>query len=387
MYEFRMPALGADMEQGRLVAWHIKPGDQVKRGQIVADVETDKGTIAVEVWADGAVQSLVIPVGQSVPVGTVIALLADTNTVPQVAHNNSEQKASAPLISHRPRISPLAKRMAQERGIDLSQIQGSGPLGAIQRADLETVLASKPETSQAPTSIPPPSSLTTASIESAPAIRRAITAAMTRSKREIPHYYLQTEVPMVIALQKLSQINSQRPITARLLPLVPILKAVIDAVRVVPEMNGIYEQSTFHPSNTIHLGVAIALRQGGLVAPAILDAQQYDIGRLGEKLLDLIQRARSQKLRSSEVSESTITVTNLGDTGVDTVYGAIYPPQVALVGIGRIRERPWAEHGMVGAIPTVTLSLSADHRVSDGHRGSLFLRTIAEFLQSPDKLY
>jgi pyruvate dehydrogenase E2 component (dihydrolipoamide acetyltransferase) len=218
------------------------------------------------------------------------------------------------------------------------------------------------------------------------AMRRAIAALMARSKREIPHYYLASQIDLQRTLRWLELENATRPVAERLLPAVPLLKAVALAVRQVPEMNGFMEADEFKPSHAVHLGVAISLRQGGLIAPAIHDADRLPLGELMQALRDLVTRARAGRLRGSEMADPTITVTNLGDQGVESVFGVIYPPQVALVGFGKITERPWASDGMVGARQVVTATLAADHRVSDGHRGGLFLAAVDRLLQQPEAL-
>jgi pyruvate dehydrogenase E2 component (dihydrolipoamide acetyltransferase) len=206
-------------------------------------------------------------------------------------------------------------------------------------------------------------------------MRRAIAAAMARSKREIPHYYLGLEIDLSRALAWLEQENARRPITERLLPALLLIRAVALAVQEVPEMNGFWLEGGFQPSTAVHIGVAISLRQGGLVAPALHDADSATLAGLMAGLRDLVSRARAGSLRSSELTDPTITVTNLGEQGVDTVFGIIFPPQVALVGFGRISSRG-----------TLHASLSGDHRASDGHRGGLFLAAMDRRLQSPESL-
>jgi pyruvate dehydrogenase E2 component (dihydrolipoamide acetyltransferase) len=165
-----------------------------------------------------------------------------------------------------------------------------------------------------------------------------------------------------------------------------LLKAVAGALPEVPELNGFWIDGAFKPSAAVHLGVAIALRGGGLIAPAIHDANAKSVAELMAALGDLIQRARSGALRSSELTDATVTVTNLGEQGVESVYGVIYPPQVALVGLGKIVERPWAEDGGVFVRRVLHATLSADHRASVGHRGGLFLAALERLLQQPEKL-
>jgi pyruvate dehydrogenase E2 component (dihydrolipoamide acetyltransferase) len=217
-------------------------------------------------------------------------------------------------------------------------------------------------------------------------MRKVIAAAMARSKREIPHYYLSTRVNMGRAMAWLQAYNLQRPVTERLLYSVLLLKAAALAARQIPEMNGFWVNGAFKPSEAVHVGVAISLRQGGLIAPAIHDIDKKPLDEIMINLRDLVKRVRAGVLRSSEIADATITVTSLGEEGVETVFGIIYPPQVALVGFGRIEERPWAENGGLKVMPVVTASLSADHRVSDGHRGALFLIELREQLQHPEEL-
>ena len=217
-------------------------------------------------------------------------------------------------------------------------------------------------------------------------MRRAIAAAMAKSKREIPHYYLTQPIDLERALTWLEARNLERPITERVLPAALLLRATVRAIADVPEMNGFYRDDGFEPSAAVHLGLGISLRQGGLIAPAILNAQDQDLLALMASIKDLVARTRTLQLRSSEMTEATITVTALGDRGVESVYGIIYPPQVALVGFGKVVARPWAVDGLLGVRRIVQATLAADHRASDGHTGGLFLAAIDERLQHPEEL-
>lgn len=429
MYEFRMPSLGADMEAGTLSKWLIQPGDPVKRGDVIAIIETEKSDIEVEIFTSGVVDELLIQKGQRVPVGTILATVrtnGEVKAAPAPAPTPPPPPAAVPVVAapqpppppspvpaglraspaarrrakelgidlgtlkgtgpggaitlgdlekpvHAPRVHPVARKMAEALGIDLSKVTGTGASGTITKADIEKV-------AQAPAPVVPEPH------DRAASMRRAIGAAMARSKREIPHYYLATEIDMRRALAWLEEENRKRPVEDRLLPAAVLLKAVALALRKVPELNGFWVDGAFQPSQAIHLGVAVAIRGGGLIAPAIHDTDQKSLGELMAALRDLVQRARAGTLRSSEMSDPTITVTNLGDQGVETVFGVIYPPQVALVGLGRIAERPWAEDGMLGIRPVLTATLSADHRATDGHRGGLFLAALDQLLQEPEKL-
>lgn len=272
--------------------------------------------------------------------------------------------AAPAAAGERLRVSPLARRTARERGVDLAHVQGTGPDGAITQADIERAPV-QPAAAAAPAA-------PLAGAGRAQAMRRAIAAAMTRSKREIPHYYLGLEIDLTRALSWLEQANQGRGIVDRLIYSVLLIKAVASAVHDVPEVNGFWRGDRFEPSAAVHPGVAISLRGGGLVAPALRNADQKPLGDLMREMRDLVNRARAYSLRSSEISDPTLTITNLGEQGVDQVFGIIFPPQVALVGFGRISSRR-----------TIQASLSGDHRASDGHRGGLFLAAIDRHLQSP----
>jgi len=388
MIEFKLPSLGAEMEEGTLLEWRIKPGDKVSKGDVIAVVDTSKSAIDVEIWQEGVVHELTLKIGDKVPVGTPMVRLLEPGE--SAEHAEVQQRNAAPSLAATPApvaapdspaaaaaaqsetrrpASPAARARARELDVDLAAINGTGPRGAITREDIEKAAASKG----------PPKDRTTE-------MRHAIGAAMARSKREIPHYYLATDVPMARASVWLAQRNEGRAITGRLLMAAPLLKAVALALKKYPELNGWFQNGAFVPGAGIHLGVAISLRQGGLIAPAIRDIASMNLDELMRRLADLVARARALTLRSSEMSDATITVTNLGDQGVDLVQGVIYPPQVALVGFGKITDRPWVEKGKLVAMPVLTASLSADHRTSDGHRGALFLAHVAGLLQEPEKL-
>lgn len=440
-----MPSLGADMDEGTVVEWLVKPGDVVHRGDVVANVETQKGIIEVEIWEDGVIEEFLVELGVTVEVGTPLvrlgpaeggavveetrrpagesevpsradarALVAEvTPPVRHLAHDLGVDLASVtgtgpngavtredirgaasspPAVPRgRPAASPLARRRAEELGVDLASVVGSGPDGSIVEADVVSAATSEAVPSGPEAEVAGPKTVTPKPDRSehdarADAMRQAIAKLMARAKREIPHYYLSHQIDMSRALAWLAGENATRPVPERVLPAVLLLKAAARATRAVPGMNGFWTDDRFQPSEAVHLGVAISLRGGGLIAPAIHDADEKSLPELMAALRDLVKRTRSGKLRSSEMSDPTITITNLGDQGVEAVYGVIYAPQVALVGFGKIVERPWAADGMVGARPVVTVTLSADHRAGDGHTGGLFLSEIERLLQKPEEL-
>lgn len=445
MREFRLPSLGSDMEAGKLLKWLVQPGDAVRRGQILAVVDTAKAAVDIESWEEGRLAAQVVQPGSTVPVGTVLGLIAapgetvDEQAVARtreaVARTLRERADLSPMaaastpgaaISEAPvaalrdglpavagtavaraagrrRSSPAARRRAEELGIDLDAVAGTGPDGALTLEDVmragqakaEADVPSVPSVPGVPaisagaaeeTPAPPLTPARAEALERTARTRQAIAAAMSRSKREIPHYYLTESIPLLHASQWLEGENLARPMAKRLIMAVLLLKAVARAVRAYPDFNGFYRDGAFHPAGGIHVGVAISLRQGGLVAPALHDVDTLSLSALMAGMTDLVARARSGSLRSSEMADPTITVTNLGDRGVEAVQGVIYPPQVALVGFGRVDQRVWVREGAMQIVPMVTATVAADHRVSDGHRGARFLAEIARLLQAPEAL-
>lgn len=451
-----MPALGAEMTEGRLVEWLVKPGDVVRRGEVVAVVETDKAALEVEVWEDGTVGELLVDEGVKVPVGTPLATIAGAEEEEPVEPEEPVAPESVAVEEDRPRRQrvpavhgPLARHRAEDLGLDLAEVVGTGPGGSITRRDVEEAgrrlvgsSTSSPDSpagrdlrsraspyarrlaaeravdlstmagtgsggavvardvmqgmqgdvdeqeepsfpAAAPTERAPSIERATAGSD---AMRQAIARAMARSKREIPHYYLGSWVDLTVASTWLGNLNADRAPADRILPAAIMLRAMALALREHPELNGYWIDDGFRPSGTIDIGVAIALRGGGLIAPAIHRTDELELDELMAKLRDLVRRTRSGRLRSSEVTDGTITVTNLGDLGVESVFGVIYPPQVALVGFGRPVERPWAVDGMLAVRTVVHLTLAADHRQTDGAVGGRFLTAIAALLERPEDL-
>ena len=391
-----MPQLGADMSAGKLLRWRKMVGDHVQRGDIIADVETDKADIEVEVFTTGVIEKFLVQPEEKVPVGTVLAVIREEGKpltdeelrlITAAAREPIPAVPTAPapvisLIAARPaagerrlHISPAARKLAADLGVDPASVIGTGPGGRITLEDVQRAAQAKPAPPAAEVALDRPARM-----------RQAIAAAMARSKREIPHYYLSTTIDMSRVMAWLTQENLKRSVEDRLVYGVLLLKAVALALRDAPELNSIWKDGRATPVADIHVGVAISLRGGGLVAPALHHTDRQSRGDLMKSFRDLVQRARTGSLRSSELSDPTITVTSLGEQGVESVFGIIYPPQVALVGFGKVVERPWSVDGQVVSRQVMTATLSADHRVSDGHRGGLFLAAIDRKLQEPEQL-
>lgn len=411
MSDFVMPSLGADMDSGKLVEWKVKPGDRVSKGQVVAAVETSKAVLDVEVFEAGVVEELYVAEDTEVTVGTPLARIGDGSGVgaapeaktaesrveaepekalteeakaapeEQVSAPDRETVATPPPDSApapgrrqggRIAASPAARRRARELSVDLAGISGSGPDGAIVLRDLERAPAAAPRK--------PAGGFDRA------AMRETIAAAMSRSKREIPHYYVGTTVDLHAVDLWLEEYNREQPPEKRILIAALFMKATALALARYSELNGHYGEDGFVAAGEVNPGMAVHLRGGGLVAPAILEADTLTLPELMHRLQDLVRRARGGGLRGSEIGGGTATVTSLGDRGVDTVYGVIYPPQVAMIGFGRPCRRALVVDDGIAARLAVDVTLSADHRVCDGHLGTLFLNEIDNLLQTPEAL-
>jgi pyruvate dehydrogenase E2 component (dihydrolipoamide acetyltransferase) len=474
--EFRMPALGADMDEGTVLEWLVKPGDEVRKGDAIAVIDTAKSAIDAESFCTGTVGQLIIGVGQTVPIGTVLATITEPGegeTAPGVPavmpaerkEPKRPQRQAAPrkrapkrgaASENQPAapVSPLIRRRARELGVDLAKLHGSGREGSVTRADVERAAAdqqaiSQPVVAQPPARPPkgqlppdraasrrpvtprarriaaelgvdlpgvtgtgpdgsvreadvrrsaaagqagqlPPAAaaepIARSAAERTQSMRQAIARLMARSKREIPHYYVSNTVDMTSALSWLRERNRELDVSERLVPAALLLKAAALAARRVPGLNGYWVDDQFSPAGPVHLGLAISLRGGGLLTPAIHNAADLRLDELMTQMRDLVSRARTGRLRSSELTDATITVTNLGDQGVESVFGIIYPPQVALVGFGKIIERPFAAGGLIGARPAVVTTLAADHRATDGYTGARYLTAVSDLLQRPEEL-
>lgn len=385
MADFLMPILGADMTEGKVISWRKKPGDRIDRGEIIVEVETDKANVEVECYTPGTLEQILVPEDQTVGVGTPLARIkadvAEEMKAPAAAPTgpavttpaSQERRPKAREAGERLRISPAARQLAEELKINPATVTATGPGGRITREDIEAMAGVRPAAALSPEN-------------KQLRMRQAIAAAMTRSAREIPHFHLVRDIDMSAALTWLTAANEKRSVANRLLYAVLLIKAVALALREMPDLNGAWADGRVERKPDINVGTAISLRGGGLVAPALLNTGQRTLDDLMSSFRDLVQRARAGKLRSSELTEATVTITNLGELGADAVYGVIYPNQAALIGFGRIVERATVVDGVIVVHPVITTTLSADHRVVDGHLGSAFLAALDGLLQDPKKL-
>ena len=418
-----MPSLGADMDAGTLVEWFRKPGDVLKRGDIIALVETQKGAIEIEVFDDGVLGPIAVQPGHKVPVGAVLAKILEpgerlapeertpppspavgapgpvVTTPPGPSAEARQGRASAkptepkPAVSAaapgavlgrssataagqpgEPKVTPAARARAAAAGLDITGV-APGASGIVGLAEVAAAIPS-----EVPVSVPARKGLDLGEM------RKAIAAAMSRSHREIPHFWVSRTIDVTDLFAWLEAENARRPVASRLLYAAPLAKAVALALKDVPELNGHFVDGAFRSAEHVHLGIATALRGGGLVAPALHDVETTPLDPLMATLSDLIPRARAGRLRSSEMTDGTATLSNLGEGTSDALMPLIYPPQVAIVGCGAVVWRPWIVGGSVVARRVMTVTLAADHRVSDGRRGSQFLSRMDDHLQKPEAL-
>ncbi len=316
---------------------------------------SSKGVIEIEVFEDGVVEKILVAEETECAVGTPLALI----------RSEGESNTAVETKNERIKASPAARKKAKELGVELSSLASGGE---VRLAQVETAAANTP----APTPIS--------------GMRQAIARAMSRSNAEIPHYYLSTSINMTPALDWLEEENKKRSIKERILPAALLIRAVVLSLKDVPQLNGFWKDDAPHISDAIHPGIAIALRKEGLITPALLDADAMNLDQTMRSLDDLITRTRAGKLRNNEITLQTITITNLGDLGVESVFGVIYPPQVALVGLGRIVNAPWAQGDAIAVRKVMQATLAGDHRATDGRIGAKFLEKLNDYLQHPQEL-
>ena len=425
--EVTMPQMGADMTEGTIVKWFKGVGDTVTRGEMLAEIETDKANVELEAFESGTILKLVANEGEVVPVGEVIALLGEANeAVPEVdrkppavtpakreiepeaqaAGSAPAQAPAATTVSAPPapetartdngrvRISPVARKIATDAGFDYTTVKGTGPDGRILRKDIETAIAAGP--SARPATVTPAAAAPAASAAQRPAapaaattglskMRQAIARRMAQSKATAPHYYLTLDIDMTAALEFRAQINANATDEQRVSINDLIVKACAIAIERHPKFNAEFHDTGLEMHDRINVCIGIAM-DDGLIAPAVLDCQTKSLGRIAIETKDLVNRAKSGHLKADEYSEGTFTITNLGAYGVETLIGIINPPQAAILGVGSVMPKPIAKDNQVVIRQVMKVALSADHRVTDGAEGAVFIKEIQNLLEAPAAL-
>ncbi len=438
--EVVMPKLGADMQEGKIVRWLKKEGEQVKKGEIIAEVETDKADIEMEAYASGVVRKILTPEGKVAPVGTLIAVIAEeredisallAGKVPAAAAPSAPTAAAAPPgapmapaptatapatapapavpagdgrgAPGRVKASPLARRLARERGMDLGRIQGTGPGGRVVRADIEQAGTTAPVRPAIPPPAARPGPVAPAAAAPAPTapaipaavaaaaaageaipltpIRRAIATRMAQSKAPVPHFYLTVDADMTRAQELRASLNAHDQ-SLNLSFTDIVIKACALTLPKHPYVNASFAGDKIQFHREVHMGIAVAL-EDGLITPVLRDVHRKALPQIAREARDLAERARNRKLKADEISGATFTISNLGMFGIEEFSAIIVPPEAAILAVGAIQQVPVAEDGRVAVRPRMRLTLSCDHRVIDGVTGARFLADLKKLLEAP----
>jgi pyruvate dehydrogenase E2 component (dihydrolipoamide acetyltransferase) len=400
--EVVMPQMGADMQEGTILRWLKREGDAVRRGEIIAEIETDKANVEIEAYESGVLRRILLPEGTTVPVGQVIAVIAapedDISQYEAAAAVAAPKPAvpppqravavaeAPPAEAGRIRASPAARRLAEELGVDLSGVQGTGPDGRILRGDIEAAAKTLEAAPAAPAA--PPAAAPAEAPAAAPGVsrmRQAIARRMTQSKREAPHYYLTMDIDMTEVERLRRQLNDAAEGEVHISVNDVIVKAVAKALQRHPIFNSWFVDGQVQQQEALNIGVAVALEEG-LIAPAILDCGRKSLAEIARASRDVAERARSGVLKAEEYTGATFTVSNLGMYEVETLIAIIPPPQTAILGVGAVGKVAAVQDGEIVVRERMKVALSADHRVTDGALGARFLAEVRKFLENPISL-
>ena len=393
--EVTMPSMGADMTEGTIVKWLKKEGDEVKRGDKLAEIETDKTVVEMECYNDGILKKIIVNEGQAVPVGDLIAYIGDANDeVPDnstdVSNNSApedvivdeapeKQATSEPINTGKVKASPIAKKLANELGVDLSSISGSGPGGRITREDVEAasngVTTSSNETEK----------IDSNSIPLTP-MRKAIAGVVSKSKSEIPHFYISNSANMTEVIKKRSEFNQANNVKVSVNDI--ILFAVTQALKKYPKFNSSFNQDSLIEHKNINIGMAIALPVG-LIVPAVLGCEDKGLMEISNAAKDLAGRAKGNgsPLTQEENNGATFSVSNLGMFDIDEFVAIVVPPQSAILSVGKANDEVIVEDGNMVISKIMKMTLSVDHRVNDGAEAAMFLGELKQILENPDQIF
>ncbi|MBE9373215.1 2-oxo acid dehydrogenase subunit E2 [Saccharopolyspora sp. HNM0983] len=428
MTEIQMPRLSDTMEEGVIATWHKQVGDTVERGDVVAEIETDKAIMELEAFDAGVLEKILLAEGATVPIGTPIAVLGDGSgaaaesaeapaaapaeapAAEPVAEGPAAESAAEPVAASaepaagrgvKPKASPLAKRVAKEQGVDLAQVRGTGPGGRIIRVDIEAAAqqagsassAPAPQDAGAPAPAQPAPSQAAGSqsaadpdVEEIPlgTIRKVTAKRLTESKQQAPHFYLTSAIDVTDLVAFRAELNQR--LQAADGPKVSlndlVVKAVATALRANPSVNVSFGGDTLLQHKRIHLGVAVAI-EGGLVVPVITDTDRKSVSEIAAEGRELAGRARDGKLKADEMSGGTFTISNLGMFGVEQFSAVINPPEAGILAVGAVDDEVKVREGEFVARKIMRVTLSADHRAVDGAVGAAFLQQLTGLLEDP----
>ena len=427
-YAITMPQLSDTMEEGRILKWFKEEGDEVEAGEIIAEIESDKADIEFEVYRTGVLHKILVPEGEVAPVGVAIAiagiqgediseLLAELAAAPKVAvaveapappappppevAPEEEVKAEptkvaeevvAPMAEVAPtdgrlKVSPVARRLAAEMGLDLATVQGTGPGGRIIKRDVDAAhLAPAAEAPPVAAPSPPPAEARPAEpFDEVPmtGMRKTIAQRLVESKAPVPHFYVTSEVEMGQALDAKASLARLRGVKVTVTDL--LVKACGLALVKHPEVNSSYQGDVIRRYRAAHIGVVVSTEEG-LVIPVVRETNEKALTQIAVETADLAARGRQRKLRPEEYSGATVTISNLGMYGVDQFSAVIAPPEGAILAVGTIKERPVVHDGRVGVGQVMSLTLACDHRIIDGTAAAAFMDELKELLEHPVSL-
>jgi pyruvate dehydrogenase E2 component (dihydrolipoamide acetyltransferase) len=434
MSEIQMPRLSDTMEEGVISTWVKNVGDKVASGDVLVEIETDKAVMEYEAYEDGYLVKQSVSEGETVPIGAVIGVIADSpdavpedsgdgGSEPEAAPAEEEQGEKAEEIQEaaegteaesagesadssgdeaaRPRTSPLARRLAKEYGLDINKIQGSGPKGRIVRADIEAAREGGAAEQAAPAAQPEEEAKPAAEkAEAAPAfddgraseelkvsnVRKVIARRLTESKQTVPHFYLRRTIDAEALKAFRAQINEQLSSTGVKVSFNDlIVKASATALKLHPAVNTSWVDDKLLQHHRVNVGVAVAV-DAGLVVPVLHDTDKATLSEISTRTRELAGKARDGKLKPQEMSGGTFSVSNLGMFGVDSFSAVINPPEAAILAVGAMRQEPVVVDGEVVVRNRISLELSVDHRAVDGAVGAAFLKDLAEILEEPMRI-
>ncbi|MEZ0396636.1 MAG: dihydrolipoamide acetyltransferase family protein [Anaerolineales bacterium] len=400
-----MPKLGFDMAEGTLVRWLKKEGEAVTKGEVLAEIETDKATVEVESSASGVVRKLLVDEGAVVPVNAPIAIVGAADeviseqssvvheapaavSVPDRAPASVMETVAPPAAGH-VKASPLAKRVARERGLDLSRIQGTGPGGRIVRRDIERVLSQESDSRIVPTPDHATMGLSDSRLSDSTVpltkLRQAIARRMSEAKSSVPHFYVTHEYKMDFLLEVRRQLNSALPEEEKVSVNDFIVRAVALALREFPNLNASFAGDKVMRHGAVNIGVAVAV-EGGLLTVVCKDADAKSLRQIAAEVKRMAAGAREGRVKPEDIEGSTFSISNLGMFDVENFAAIINPPEAAILAVGSARQVPVVEEGQVKVGWRMKATISVDHRVSDGAEAAQFMQALAKYLEEPVRL-
>ncbi|NSW79859.1 MAG: 2-oxo acid dehydrogenase subunit E2 [Chthonomonadetes bacterium] len=407
MAQVIMPKMGDGMSEGTILRWLKKEGDSVEVGDIIAEIETDKASVELPADVSGKLATIVAKEGETVPVGAVIAEILGEGEQPQVSTPAPAPTAEAPAeptpaphaeapireespVQERVKASPLARRIAQEAGIDLAMVRGTGPGGRIVERDVQQFIASRQAAPRPPIAEP---ARPAAAVVETPALtggeplsrmRRLIAERTTLTKQTVPHFYVTMDVDMTEAMALREKLNASLPEDAPKISVNDfVTKACALALARHPRVNALYQNERIYPSSEIHIGIAVALPDG-LIVPVLRHCERKTLRQIATETRQLVEKARAGRLTPDEYTGATFSISNLGMYGVDEFIAIINPPAVAILAVGAVQKQPVAlDDDTVVVRPRMKVTISADHRALDGAVAAEFLRELKRILENP----